>query len=334
MISLPVSDFPYSHATDATSQKWDGHTHTHTHTHKHGFDVHSIVQCFEIDCINGELSKARRWMAMYETCIRGHISDNDEFVFRYVCMNGHLHVAQWLMSIHPTIRVSADADFAFRMACANGAFALVQWLLATFRGICVASEQHHAFRSACYNGHVEVVRLLVDACPSVTRDMDVMQDVLVEACRNNDVALVQALWSWFNHANTNDEEKTAMLECAFYQSVLAKSWNTVSWFRLGLSAGCADFTAASAFAFASASTSVVIQCKHAVDGCCICLGAEPETMETPCKHSFCYDCFAKCFLDEDTEDNEDNKHKNKDKGCCPYCRRLVSPLECKGVFHV
>jgi len=45
-----------------------------------------------------------------------NISDNNEWAFSFACLNGYLHVAQWLLSLQgkPDINISAFNEDAFR----------------------------------------------------------------------------------------------------------------------------------------------------------------------------------------------------------------------------
>ena len=49
---------------------------------------------------------------------------NVDFIFRIACMNGHLEIAQWLFTIHPTL----DHGSAFHLACLTEQLHVVQWL--------------------------------------------------------------------------------------------------------------------------------------------------------------------------------------------------------------
>lgn len=52
----------------------------------------------------------------------GALDSND--VLAVSCMNGHLELAQWLLSVNPTL----NATLAFKWACRRGHLKVAQWL--------------------------------------------------------------------------------------------------------------------------------------------------------------------------------------------------------------
>ena len=75
-----------------------------------------------------------------------NISSGNEWAFRYACLKGHLHVAQWLLSVKPDINISADNEYAFRSACRKGNLQLAQWLLSVKPDINISDRDEEAFR--------------------------------------------------------------------------------------------------------------------------------------------------------------------------------------------
>ena len=80
--------------------------------------------------------------------------------FKWACENGHLEVAQWLLSIKPDIDVSAVSDWAFRWTCENGHLEVAQWLLSIKPDIDVSAVSDWAFKGACQEGHLDVSQWL------------------------------------------------------------------------------------------------------------------------------------------------------------------------------
>ena len=77
-----------------------------------------IYQCaFICACTYNHLHIAQ-WLLRIKPTI--NILGDNEAAFRHACECGHLHIAQWLLQIKPTINISADDDYAFRYACENG----------------------------------------------------------------------------------------------------------------------------------------------------------------------------------------------------------------------
>jgi ankyrin repeat protein len=56
------------------------------------------------------------------------ISVNNESAFCCACMNGHLEVVQWLLSVKPDINISAQDEFAFCITCYLGRLEVAKWL--------------------------------------------------------------------------------------------------------------------------------------------------------------------------------------------------------------
>ena len=52
-----------------------------------------------------------------------------EYAFRYACENGHLETAKWVLSVKPSINISADEEYVFRDACENGHLETAKFLL-------------------------------------------------------------------------------------------------------------------------------------------------------------------------------------------------------------
>ena len=96
-------------------------------------------------CKNGQL-KSAKWIVnitdkmgfSYITMLKTnnsfiHSENELQFyrneLFQDSCMNGHLHIAKWLLSIQPTINISSLNEWAFRYSFYNGKFGIVKWLL-------------------------------------------------------------------------------------------------------------------------------------------------------------------------------------------------------------
>ena len=108
-----------------------------------------------IICIcNGNLRGAKQILKNHHTII----SVNNEDIFRYACYKGHLHIAQWLYEIKPTLDISAEDDWAFKIACYNGYLQLAQWLYQIKLTLNISANTEEAFRLACLDGHLDVAQ--------------------------------------------------------------------------------------------------------------------------------------------------------------------------------
>jgi hypothetical protein len=84
----------------------------------------------------------------------------NESAFRLACYDGHLQLAQWLLSVKPDINISAKDEEAFRSACSGGHLKIAQWLLSIKPDINISADGEDAFQYACYYGHLHVAQWL------------------------------------------------------------------------------------------------------------------------------------------------------------------------------
>ena len=120
--------------------------------------THDRSQCdsqkaFASECKEGHLELAQWLVSLGGVDIHAY----DEGAFRGACYKGHLELAQWLVSLGG-VDIHAYDEGAFRGACYNGHLELAQWLV-SLGGIDIHANE--AFRWACGNGHLEVAQWLV-----------------------------------------------------------------------------------------------------------------------------------------------------------------------------
>jgi ankyrin repeat protein len=116
-------------------------------------------------CKNGSLAAVQEFKKRNSNV---NISfENYYFAFRYACLNGHLHVAKWLLSIKPTINISALNEEVFRWSCSNGQLHVAQWLLSVKPDIVISYFNECAFRWACNNNQLHVAQWLLSVKPDI-----------------------------------------------------------------------------------------------------------------------------------------------------------------------
>ena len=136
-------------------------------------------------CENGHLHVAQ-WLLQIKPTI--NVSTDNEYAFRWACGNGHLHVAQWLLQINPTI----DNEFAFQWACVYGHLHVAQWLLQIKPTINVSAYNEYAFRQACDNGHLHVAQWLLQIKPTINVSAN-NEYAFRWACKNGHLHIAQWL---------------------------------------------------------------------------------------------------------------------------------------------
>jgi ankyrin repeat protein len=94
-----------------------------------------------------------------------NISYNNEAAFLSTCYEGHLEVAQWLISVKPDINISAFNEVAFRGACENKQLEVAKWLLRVKPDINISVDNESAFSWACQEEHLELAKWLQSLKP-------------------------------------------------------------------------------------------------------------------------------------------------------------------------
>jgi hypothetical protein len=124
---------------------------------------------FYIYCKNGCLEEAKK---LLETYPQIDMSYKGWSPFRWACAEGHMEVAQWLLSLHDNVStrqriISAYNSYAYIFACEGGHLHIAQWLKEIQLAEISRSSQWVAFRYACDNNHFHVVDWICNLDPSL-----------------------------------------------------------------------------------------------------------------------------------------------------------------------
>lgn len=120
-------------------------------------------------CCNGNLEKAINIYNKYNKLFDFCINDDDFFIFRKVCINGHLNVAKWLYDLYPNNKIFyANNCEPLRVTCINGNLEFAKWIYENIDvnccNICLFNEKwmdnYGIFRFVCLHGHLDVAKWL------------------------------------------------------------------------------------------------------------------------------------------------------------------------------
>lgn len=82
------------------------------------------------------------------------------WLFQAACIDGHLHIVQWLIQVKPDIDISERNEQAFRFACDYNHLQLANWFLQVKPDINISAENDEAFCSACFEDRVKIAQWL------------------------------------------------------------------------------------------------------------------------------------------------------------------------------
>ena len=88
-----------------------------------------------------------------------------DWLFTAACIDGHLHIVQWLLQVKPDINISNKNEKAFLLACDFNHLQLAKWLLQVKPDINVSAQNDQAFRSASFEDHAKIAQWLYQIRP-------------------------------------------------------------------------------------------------------------------------------------------------------------------------
>lgn len=235
-----------------------------------------IVQwLLELDATNGyyrNIFKNILEKSLNDACINGHLDvskllwnynkiEYDFIIFKKVCKEGHLSVAQWLHTIcvdkeklHKYIclnddenddkgvfeddnGVFEDDNGVFELACTNGHWNVVQWLYTICdnnnnnnNGMENLSKYFHKknniFKCVCHHGHLDIAKWIF-SFGYVTTEM--IMDAFRNSCGSykSNVGIVQWLYSLINF--TDEDEKLECINAVLVDACKNRSLDIAKW---------------------------------------------------------------------------------------------------------
>lgn len=313
-------------------------------------------QYFRVACENGHLDVAKRLFSLSESAQSGiggnavasseqsslsgsaqsgnkvslrkniNISSYDEYAFRGACENGHLKVAQWLLSIKPTIDISSTDEYAFRYACANNHLNIAQWLLTIKPTIDISAYNDDAFSGACKNGYLEVAQWLLKIKPTIDISVN-NENAFLLACVNEHLHIVQWLLTIKPTINISVDNDIAFKVACIKGCIKIAQWlqnllpnkyelviknNKIISYRVKCYIPFTNNTI-TLFSKTKGSQSEQSSTNKEEFQCHICYNSQVE-VQTNCGHNFCTTCITNYY--------------NKCNGTCncPYCRQTITCL--------
>lgn len=144
--------------------------------------------------------------------------------FGFVCGDGHLEFAQWMVLKDPKIDIHNHSEFPFRMACKNGHLPVCKWLWdISKKSINLHVYKNDPFRKACKYGHINIVEWLFTLCNK--NDLYISYNnysPFINCCRLNKLEMAKLLSKEYR-------VPTSILKQAFYEAIMNKSIETSGW---------------------------------------------------------------------------------------------------------
>jgi hypothetical protein len=84
-----------------------------------------------------------------------NIHDNNEYIFRWCCIQGYLDIAQWIYSLGNVNLFACDSE-AFEASCTNGHIHVIKWLYSLGKYKLDVQYLSSLFDQACRDAQIEV----------------------------------------------------------------------------------------------------------------------------------------------------------------------------------
>ena len=115
-------------------------------------------------------------------------------IFRLVCREGHLMIAQWLFEIIPSINLSANENESFRWGCCNGDLEMVVWLYDNVKNINITMFENYLFRNICKFGHLNIIKWMLDLPNIQINISEKSNEAVKNACEKGHLEIVKLLY--------------------------------------------------------------------------------------------------------------------------------------------
>ena len=124
-----------------------------------------------------------------------YIFDRKNFIFIYVCMNGHLQIVKYLLENYSNkINIADKENGTFIDACGRGQILVVKYLLDNYGDLInIADILNDILLSACSCNNILVVKYLLENYYGSINIADNLNMAFTVACSNNSIDIVKYL---------------------------------------------------------------------------------------------------------------------------------------------
>lgn len=255
------------------------------------FGYRSIIEA----CRGGKLEVAKWLVECFD--------DNNVMyseVFNLSCLGGYSKLCRWVYSLPKFPKNRETIQLAFNNACRGGHLNLAKWLY-SLEHMDLTENYCLIFRICCERGYIELVEWLYEEEPYM--NIGLLNDyAFTAACKNNHIEVANFLTK----------------HCKNYSFKVVKgkikSWRLNHELEKAKELICVDYD--------KAIQVVGIKYKNKLTGgnplCCICYDSKDRVVNTPCHHTYCFECMLNWFIT--------NNLKRNFK--CACCRKIFNWEEC------
>lgn len=176
---------------------------------KKGNDITNIDNCFIFASFNG-------YLYILQNIYKLKQNFDYEFAFCCACLNGHIDVINWLLSLKIYININAYVGAAFNLACLNGHLNIIKKITNIYPSF-YKIYYDEPFHLACSNGHFYVVKWLLN---NNNNNIYINEYYFLNACKRGFIKIAKLLY--FINPNIHINSRIFMIACSYGQIHIMK----------------------------------------------------------------------------------------------------------------